>query len=212
MAISENIIQEFIQSLLSNDRLTAKKILEGSGQNENPLFLVEKLISPSLDRIGIEWEQGKLALSQIYMSGRICEELVDVILPPDNPSRKNQPRMAIAVLNDYHLLGKRIVYSTLRAGGFELLDYGRVDARQLVEYTRKDRIEVLLISTLMLPSALRIREVKAGLVASGPPVKIIVGGAPFRLDKQLWKDVGADATGVHASEALALVDGIIGGL
>ncbi len=212
MAGNENTIQEFIRALLENDRLMAGSILEGFSRNQRPLFVVESLIAPALDRIGMEWERGQLALSQIYMSSRICEDLVDLLLPPAQMIRSDLPKMAIAVLEDYHLLGKRIVYSTVRAGGFGLLDYGRVDVPQLVERTRQDQVEILLISTLMLPSALRIREVKKSLDASGPAVKIIVGGAPFRLDRELWKEVGADAMGTNASEAKTLIEGVIANL
>ena len=204
------VASEFEQALLSLDRLAARNILLESGGSESPLQLVEKLVVPALERIGAGWEQGQVALSQVYMSGRICEELVDTLLPPDALDRKNRPKMAIAVLQDYHLLGKRIVYSVLRASGFELLDYGRVDVDDLVRRVRPDGVEVLLISVLMLPSALRVKEVRARLQAIGSDVKIVVGGAPFRLDDQLWKEVGADAMGREASEAVDIIAKMMG--
>ena len=63
----------------------------------------------------------------------------------------------------------------------------------------------------MLPSALQVREVRAGLWAAGANVRLIVGGAPFRLDAHLWQEVGADAMGRNAAEAVALVSGFAGG-
>ena len=200
----------FEQALLSLDRLAARNILLESGGSESPLQRVERLVVPALERIGAGWEQGQVALSQVYMSGRICEELVDTLLPLDGLGRKNRPKMAIAVLQDYHLLGKRIVYSVLRASGFELLDYGRVDADDLVRRVRHDGVEVLLISVLMLSSALRVKDVRARLQAPGSEVKIVVGGAPFRLDDQLWKEVGADARGREASEAVEIIARMMG--
>jgi methanogenic corrinoid protein MtbC1 len=204
------VASEFEQALLSLDRLAARNILLESEDSEPSLQLVEKLVVPALERIGAGWEQGQVALSQVYMSGRICEELVDTLLPPGGLGRKNRPKMAIAVLQDYHLLGKRIVYSVLRASGFELLDYGRVDVDDLVRRVRQDGVEVLLISVLMLPSALRVKDVRARLEAIGSDVKIVVGGAPFRLDDQLWKEVGADAMGREASEALDIIAKMMG--
>ena len=201
---------EFEQALLSLDRLAARNMLLESGGSETPLQLVEKLVVPALERIGAGWEQGRVALSQVYMSGRICEELVDTLLPADGLGRKNRPKMAIAVLQDYHLLGKRIVYSVLRASGFELLDYGRVDADDLVRRVRNDGVEVLLISVLMLSSALRVKDVQTRLKSLGSEVKIVVGGAPFRLDDQLWKEVGADAMGREAAEAIDIIVKITG--
>jgi methanogenic corrinoid protein MtbC1 len=113
--------------------------------------------------------------------------------------------MAIAVLDDYHLLGKRMVYSVLRASGYALKDYGTVTADMLVRHVLRDRIAVLLISVLMLPSALHIKKLRADLHRAGCRPLIVVGGAPFRFDTDLWREVGADAMAGTASEAVTVV-------
>ena len=203
-------LREFRRSLLEMDRVGAKRVLETVLAALPVDGVVEQLVIPSLEEMGREWEAGRLALSQIYMGGRICEELVDILLPAASPYRKDQPAMAVAVLEDHHLLGKRMVYSSLRAAGFELLDFGRVNVETLILRTQQEQISILLISTLMLPSALRIREVSSGLRKAGWTGKIIVGGAPFRFDSQLWKEVGADGTSANASGAASLVTQIAG--
>jgi methanogenic corrinoid protein MtbC1 len=206
----ESPLLEFEQALLSLDRLGARRIIQAASDPGKAHLAVENLLVPALEHLGEQWEAGHLALSQIYMSGRICEELVGQILPPASPHRKRQPKTAIAVLEDYHLLGKRIVYSTLRASGFELLDYGQQEVQALAAAAQRDQVEILLISTLMLPSALRVIKVRERLAAF--PVKIIVGGAPFRFDPQLWKEVGADATSPTASGVVPLLNTLIEGM
>ncbi len=205
-------LSELEKALLSIDRLAVKKILTESGNGSTPIECVDKLIVPALRRIGEQWDQGRISLSQVYMSGRICEEVLDTILPPGDPNRKNQPKIAIAALQDYHLLGSHIVRSVLRAGGFEVIYYGRMDEDSLVNRVRDDKIELLMISTLMLPSALRIKELIKTLSSSGLSVKVVVGGAPFRFDEKLWQEVGADAMGRDASEALEIISRIVGEL
>jgi len=204
-------VAELERALLSLDRLAASQVLSGAGETRDPIERIEKLVAPSLDRIGEAWERGDVALSQVYMSGRICEELVDALLPPGHLSRKDQPKMAIAALEDYHLLGKRIVRSMLRAGGYAVLDYGRIDVDGLVRCALADDVEVLLISTLMLPSALRVRDVRRRLDRERAGIRIVVGGAPFRFDDQLWREVGADAMGSSASEAVEIVGRLVEG-
>jgi len=204
-------MEEFRQALLAVDRLRSRKILEECGE-EMPLpQLVESLVTPALERIGAGWEDGTVALSQVYMSSRICEELVDSILPPHSPERREQPRMAIAAIEDHHALGKRIVYSALRAGGFELRDYGHgVTVDELVARVKEDGIELLLVSALMLPSALRVKALRRRLDEADGRVRIVVGGAPFRFDDQLWREVGAHATAGSAAAAVALVSRLTG--
>lgn len=200
-----DVISDFMEALLALDRLSAKQIFLDQARTLSRIQFIEEVVASALERIGTRWQEGSVALSQVYMGGRICEQLVDEILPPGAPERKDQPKMAICVLADHHKLGKIIVYSLLRASGFELLDYDTVNVDDLVEGVQRDRIKVLLISVLMLSSALKVKQVKEKLIELNLDVKIIVGGAPFRFDDKLWQEVGADAMGRTASEATAAV-------
>lgn len=201
--------QPFEDALLALNRLEAETILFTRGRQMKPLEIVDSIIAKALVRIGDRWEQGDIALAQVYMSGRICEELVDQLLPPGDPQRKNQPPMAIAVLDDYHMLGKRIVYSVMRAAGFDLKDYGRVTVAETIARVRADGIRLLLVSTLMLHSALHVRTLVDGLKADGLDVKVLVGGAPFNFDTHLWREVGADAMGRSAADAADAARGLL---
>lgn len=196
-----------LEALLAVDRVRAVRIVKDSSTPGSPVACVETLIVPALEEIGRRWEDGTVALSQVYMSGRICEEIVDTMLPPGDPKRINQPQMAIAVFEDHHTLGKRIVVSVLRAGGYELMDYGHgINAEDLVKQVTRDRIRILLISTLMLPAAVRAKEAIAQIKKDLPTTKVIVGGAPFNFDPSLWQEVGADAMGRTATETLEIVN------
>ncbi|MCG8018737.1 MAG: cobalamin B12-binding domain-containing protein, partial [Candidatus Thiodiazotropha sp. 'RUGA'] len=75
----------------------------------------------------------------------------------------------------------------------------------LVPRVKADKIRVLLVSVLMLPSALRILDLRSALNTESLDVKILVGGAPFLFDSQLWENVGADAMGATASDAVQIV-------
>ncbi|MBP9904701.1 MAG: cobalamin-dependent protein [Rhodoferax sp.] len=203
-------VTPFREALESLDRVKADSIFQEVLLELSPIDAVEQVVVPALEQIGGAWDAGSVALSQVYMSGRFCEELVDRTLPPSDPDRKHQPRSAIVVLSDYHDLGKRIVYSVMRASGFELFDYGRMDVEALVDRAIADKIRVLMISVLMLPSALKVREVCLLLKARGSNARVIVGGAPFLFDSQLWQEVGADAMGSSAAQAVAIVERMMG--
>jgi methanogenic corrinoid protein MtbC1 len=205
MSEQASISNRLESALLRLDRLAVKKIL-AENRNAGPYFdTVDKVVTPALERMGENWEKGKVSLSQMYMSARILESL----LPESAPSRSiltpEQPRTAIANLLDFHILGKRIVTSALRLSGFELTDFGRMEVDELVESTQRNKVKVLLVSTLMLSSALRVKDLKQKLDQAGYGVRLIVGGAPFRLDSQLWKEVGADAMGGNSSDAIRIV-------
>ncbi|MDD2484301.1 MAG: cobalamin-dependent protein [Eubacteriales bacterium] len=198
---------EFEEALLQINRIRAAEIFGEVFEKEKEFKSLESLVVTTLERIGLGWEEGSVSLSQIYMSGVICEELIEKYMPKLNIERKRIPKMAIAVLQDQHSLGKRIVSSVIRAGGYELIDFGiGQGVEELVSKTEKNEIDILLISTLMFPSALQVKELKEKLLADGYKTKIIVGGAPFRLDSKLWEKVGADADGKNASDVLRILE------
>ncbi|HIE02187.1 MAG TPA: cobalamin-binding protein [Thiotrichaceae bacterium] len=201
-----NQTDAFENALLSLNKIAAKKLISEIAQAEGAMQCVEKIVVPVMERIGSKWEEGNVALSQLYMSGRICEEIVDTILPSVDPARKREPNMAIVVFNDYHFLGKRIVYTMLRASGFELLDYAQsTDIEALAVRVKEDNVKLLLVSVLMLNSALRIKSLIERIKLTSPETKVVVGGAPFRFDQELWQEIGADAMGKNASEAVNIV-------
>jgi methanogenic corrinoid protein MtbC1 len=140
------------------------------------------------------------------MSAKICEELIGHIQKPQMQLRNNSVKLAIVVLDDFHLLGKQIIYAVLKGVGYQIIDYGRMDVDELIKHVIEDNIEVLLISTLMLRSALRVKLVHEQLKWHQLKTRIIVGGAPFRFDTELWQEVGADATAADTRDLLPILD------
>jgi len=206
VARESHLIESFEQALTGLDRLAAGQIFQALLQTRSVMDGVEALIVPTLDRIGTSWEQGRLSLAQVYMSGRICESLVEGHLKVQPLPPRPQPKLALAVLEDQHLLGKRMILSCLLAAGYRVHDFGPLEVEPLVRRTVEEGIECLLVSVLMLPSALRVKNVCEGLKAKGVSVRVVVGGAPFRFDPHLWQEVGADAVGCSASEAVSIVN------
>lgn len=201
-------MNRFTQVLLTSDRIAAHALAtELIATVSMEQFLDEYLVR-ALTQIGDQWEKGEASLSQVYMSGKICEEIIDRLLIEESSVTLNPIRIGIVVLDDFHLLGKRIVYSVLRSAGYSLLDYGRMTVDELVPRIIEDQLDILLISTLMLRAALQVETLKSQLVQRNIPTQIIVGGAPFRFDDQLWQQIGADAFGYNATDALAIIHAI----
>lgn len=202
--------QAYKSALLSIDKVRAEEVLRtASSMFATPLEVAELCLAPVLEQMGEAWENGHLALSQIYMASRISEELVERILPPPQEMRGESPRIALALLEDHHMLGKRLVQSALRLAGIPVLDWQRVTVDELVARAKQERPDLILISALMLRAALHVRDVREGLDRAGLAIPIYVGGAPFRLDPLLWREVGASAMGANSTEAIRLVLGFL---
>lgn len=206
METSAISIERVTTALLSINKVSLMLAFETSGMEATRF--AEEVLVPVLDQIGDRWQRGELSLSQVYMSGRMCEKLLEDI-SATNPGHMKDHGIAVAVLEDFHLLGKRIVCSVLHAAGYLFKDYGPIGLDELVAKVREDKIRILLVSTLMLSSALRVKLLRERLSALGLEVKLVVGGAPFRFDPNLWQEVCADATSVSASGVAAILNNLI---
>lgn len=198
---------ELTDALLRVDRVRTERLFARLRDEGAALADLEAVVIQSLQDIGDGWEAGRFSLAQVYMSGVICEEMMDRYLPGFSVEPRSQPRMAIGVLLDQHALGKRIVVAVLRAAGYEVLDFGAgLTPEQFAAEAASRDVELLLVSTLMYKSALEVVQLREELAQRGAHPRIVVGGAPFRLDSSLWQRVGADADGGTASELLRLLD------
>jgi len=188
------------------DEHRCRILLKPQSSQGDGLIPAENVVIPALESIGLAWEKGRISLSQVYMAGRICEKIIGELLNVDGPSLYDRPRLAIGVIGDYHALGKRMVLSTLRSSGYNLLDYGHgLKADDLVEKTLQDKVDILLLSCLMLTSALHVKDVVEGLEKAGSRTVVVVGGAPFRLAPLLQKEAGAHYMGRNSGEAARII-------
>src|SRR6056297_222331 len=202
--------KDFKDALMRVDRVEAKNIFKSSFKDKEDFKYLEEIVIKALNVNGEDWDKGHASLAQVYMSGIICENLMDEYLPKLNIARKNLPKIGICVLQDFHTLGKRIVSSIVKSGGYQLLDFGPgLSPRGIVDKGDEENVDIVLISTLMLPSAMKVREVRLLMQERNLKAKIVVGGAPFRLDKNLEEMVGADASGDTASDVLKIIEGLV---
>ena len=66
-------ITELQGALLNTDRLAVEEIIADALGELSKLDLLEKVVTTALAAIGDAWQKGDVALSQVYMSGIICE-------------------------------------------------------------------------------------------------------------------------------------------
>jgi methanogenic corrinoid protein MtbC1 len=197
-------------ALLAMDPTTTREVLESAERDDglSPIELADRIILPTLAHFGDAWNQGLLTLSQVYMAARILEQVIGEWFKPVH-GVKSKPLIGVAVLEDYHSLGKRIVHAVLTSAGCNAIDLGTgLSVDEIVERVEAEDIEVLMISVLMLNKALHVTQLVERLKAEGlGHVRVVVGGAPFIHDPELWRQVGADACGQSAADAIRLAVG-----
>lgn len=196
--------QQLIADLLSLDTVAALALLDDAAAKRSVLTVADEVVCPALEEIGARWERGEVALAQVYMSARLCQRWIDQAKAATAASSPAPARVGVALLQDQHALGKQLVLMALRASGIEAVDLGRGTAAELFAAAREHSLSVLLISVLMLSAAFEVRTLRTLIDEAGSPLQLVVGGAPFRFDRELATRVGAHGCGQTSSDAVAL--------
>ncbi|MCW2278600.1 cobalamin B12-binding domain-containing protein [Heliophilum fasciatum] len=202
---------DFYNLLLQAERAGAEQFIAMRLGSAPPLTVIEEVIVPALTDIGEGWEEGTVSLAQVYMASRICEQLVESLLSGENCiAPKETPPIAIVTLADYHSLGKRIVSAFLHSHGYRMVDFGHgLTVEEVIEAVKRHGTEILLLSTLILNSALAVKDLVDKFQQAHLSVRVIVGGAPFNLNRKLWAYVGAHAMATNASDAVQVLERVI---
>lgn len=197
----------FKEHLLNYDKTSANEFLATFTANTTGFDTINNLFFEVLTSIGNEWDEGKLSLSQVYMSGVLCEELINEIYKQVAVSDAEKSHIALVTFSDFHTLGRKILFSHLTLSGYKVKDFGKVaEVNSLVERCITENIKILLISVLMLPSALKIKDLRQEFINRNYEIILIAGGAPFIFNSELYKDVSADDTGRTPADAMKLID------
>jgi 5-methyltetrahydrofolate--homocysteine methyltransferase len=116
-----------------------------------------------------------------------------------------------SVKGDLHDIGKNLVGILLKGAGFDVIDLGHdVAPERMVQTAEEQGAAVIGMSALLTTTMPVMGEVVRQLKAKGlaGTVRTVVGGAP--VTAAFAKEIGADAYGFDAGNAVDVVKGLVG--
>ncbi|MDE6188948.1 MAG: homocysteine S-methyltransferase family protein [Clostridia bacterium] len=158
-----------------------------------PLQVIDDYLIPALNKVGDNYEKGKIFLPQLIASAdcaKACFEEVKKSLPTGAQADKGKIALA-TVKGDVHDIGKNIVKTVLENYGFKVLDLGKnVPPMNVVEAVKDFNIKLCGLSALMTTTLEGMKETIELLRLHCPDCKIMVGGAV--LTEEYAMQIGAD--------------------
>ncbi len=203
------------------EMLVQHNIREGIGAIEwaidsgiPPRTILMDVINSAMDEIARLQTNKEITLSDIYIVSKIADRSIDRVLGLMPDTMIPAGKIVIGTVSgDYHGLGRKIVASFLRAAGFQVHDLGlNVPSVKFVKTAVDLGAPVICASALLLHTAINVLDIRETLQQAGleKDIKLVVGGAAFNFDKELYRAVGADATAVNALDAVAVVRDLVG--
>jgi len=170
-------------------------------------------LSKGMDVVSCKYETEEYFVPEILLCSDAMYAALDVLRPHLKVDAAAEPaKVVIGVMEgDVHDIGKNIVKLMLVAAGFEIHDLGRdVAPRAFVEKAKEVGADIIALSTLMSVTMDGMRKVVELLVREGirEDFKVIIGGGP--VSATFAKQIGADAYGESASEAVRIARDLAG--
>ncbi len=199
-----------VAALLAGKSVGARKILQSAlDAGTPPLEASQCLLGAAMEEIGALYEAKAIFLPHLLFAAQTAFGLFDWLndLCPAQSASKGLVLVA-TVQGDIHDIGKNIIATVLRAGGYEIVDLGKdVGADAIVERARALAPGVVALSAMMTTTVGRVGELASRFKEEGIACPIIAGGASMSEElARLW--------GVHyggnGSEGLALCRRLIG--
>ena len=187
----------------------------------DPMEIVNSRLIPALDRVGEDFEKGKIFLPQLIQSANTAQVCFDVIkkhLSAAGDNRVSKGKIILAtVKGDIHDIGKNIVKVLLDNYGYTVVDLGRdVDPQLIVDTAVEQNITMIGLSALMT-TTLKSMEDTIRLVRATPALQnpdgssrctVFVGGAVLTEDYAM--KIGADYYCRDAKESVDAAKRVLG--
>ncbi len=217
----ENIIAAYSEAVFDTDRDKAFEVIhEAIAQGVTPEDIVFKVVIPSMEQmIKAISENFDANLAQHFMASQIASQVTDEMVAQFKTSPEIIGRVVIGTSHgDMHTLGKRIVSGCLRSLMIGVVDLGvNVSAERFVDAAQEHDASIIAISSMMVHTArsemgcLAVRQLLKGRQLEDR-IKIIVGGAPYTWDTDLYKVVQADAWASDGISAGKIIKDLILGM
>ena len=191
----------------------AKQITAKLLEEYDALEIVNKYIIPSLDKVGAQFEQGKLFLPQLILAAGIAQEAFEVIklkLSQSSDESVDKGTIVLAtVKGDVHDIGKNIVKVLLENYGYNVVDLGKdVEYQAVVDAVKEHDCRLVGLSALMTTTLVSMDNTIKLIRENGLDCKVMVGGAV--LTPEYAEKIGADFYSKDAKQSVYIAKQVLG--
>ncbi|MEE8387576.1 MAG: trimethylamine methyltransferase family protein [Acidiferrobacterales bacterium] len=158
---------------------------------------------------------GIIFLPELAMAADVMKQgaaILDERIRAIGEKRTSHGKVVIGTIKgDIHDIGKSVVGAVLQANGYDVVDIGTdIDVEVFIEAVKEHNADALGMSTLLTLPLMEMEKVINRMKEIGmrDNIKVIVGGSP--VTQEFADEIGADAVGFDAQDAVFKLDGLMG--
>ena len=208
------LAQRYLGALLSQDRRGASQVISEAiqtGIGVKALYL--QVFQPCQFEIGRLWHLNQVSIPQEHFCTAVTQTLIGHMYQAIFTTPRNGRTAVVACVGgELHDLGARMVADFLEIDGWDTLYLGANTPSESIAHMAQQNNADLLCLSVTISS--HIREVMKTIAAvrqscGGREIAIMVGGHPFRVAPDLWRQVGADGYAPDAQSAIDMANTLV---
>lgn len=188
--------QAFTAALRQGNETAARAVVEQlRTMGIAPSTIYYDVFAPSMITIGELWEANELTVAEEHLATEITHRLIGLLSPSFSQPRTEAERGSVVlgcVEGERHVLGLRMLADLFRQQGWRVLflgaDVPNGDWIRLALRVNANLVAISAGAERLLP---RVEALISELRTTLPHVEIVVGGAVFGRNPELWRQVGA---------------------
>lgn len=206
----------YLETLLKGERREAIELILGAVATGLPIREVYlEVFAPVQHEIGRLWQIGELSVAEEHFCTAVTQSIMAQLYPQfiaRTRSTKGKV-VALSVSGELHELGIRMISDLLELEGWDTYYIGaNTPEEELCPALIAQGGNLIAISATMTWHVDRVRRAIEAIrerpeCAATP---ILVGGYPFNVASDLWKEIGADGYAATAAEVVNLVERLCG--
>jgi len=205
------LADRYLKAILSSDRHAASEwILDAAAQGVSVMDIYLHVFQPVQFEIGRLWQTNQVSVAQEHFCTAVTQMIMSQLYPHILSSQKNgQTVIATSVSEELHEIGIRMVADFLEISGWDAYYLGaNTPTRSILRTIQEKRAGLIAISATIPFHVSKVTDLIAQIRASSFafPHKILVGGYPFNISPNLWRQVGADGHARDAREAVLVAE------
>ena len=214
--MDQEYFDKLAQAVVDGEADAAVQLVnDGLGKGVDPIDAVERGLARGIMKVGEDFGAGEVFLPELIMAADVMKKATSILdekIKASGTPRTTLGKIVIGtVKGDIHDIGKSVVAAVLQANGYDVEDIGiDVAVDGFIQSVKQNNADVLGMSTLLTLPLQVMGEVIAAMKEAGlrDRVKIIVGGCP--VTQEFAEEIGADAVGFDAADAVKKVGKLLG--
>jgi corrinoid protein of di/trimethylamine methyltransferase len=215
--IDKGYFDQLAQTIIDGRKDDCVRLVqEGLAEGVDPIEAIEKGLGKGILQVGDDFGAGTCFLPELIMAADVMKDgvaILDERIKAQGKTRQILGKIVIGtVKGDIHDIGKSVVAAVLQANGYDVVDLGiDVDGATFVKAVKEHDADCLGMSSLLTLAIQEMGVVMEKLKDEGlrDRLKVIVGGCP--VTQEFADEIGADAVGFDAADAVRKMEGLLGG-